>query len=96
MYQLLVEKLLGLKLDVDRLTVAPLFPADWSEYKIHYRYRQTLYHVHVVKTPATPPGLRRLLVDDAEQADLYVHLVDDGRDHFVRAEIGVGANAATA
>jgi cyclic beta-1,2-glucan synthetase len=47
MYRLTVETLLGLQLEVDHLRIAPCVPADWDSYKIHYRYRETVYHITV-------------------------------------------------
>ncbi|MFH1477295.1 MAG: glucoamylase family protein [Verrucomicrobiota bacterium] len=87
MYQLLVEKLLGLKLMADRLSLAPLFPAGWSEYKIHYRYRNTFYHIRVVRAEPKAARVRRVVVDDIEQPDLTISLVDDRREHFVQVEV---------
>jgi cyclic beta-1,2-glucan glucanotransferase len=49
MYRLAVETLVGLHLEVDRLRVEPRVPADWGSYKIHYRYRETFYHVTVTR-----------------------------------------------
>jgi len=54
MYRLTVETLLGLRLEVDKLRMAPLMPKDWSSYKIHYRYRETFYHIEVVRTEEAP------------------------------------------
>src|SRR5450432_3441428 len=50
MYRLITESLLGLHLEVDalgtaRLRLAPCLPKEWSGFKIHYRYRETLYHI---------------------------------------------------
>ena len=45
MYRLAVETLMGLHLEVDRLRLAPLVPDEWDSYKIHYRYRETFYHI---------------------------------------------------
>ncbi|MCG2660903.1 MAG: cyclic beta 1-2 glucan synthetase, partial [Kiritimatiellae bacterium] len=87
MYQLLVEKLLGLKLTVNRLSLAPLFPAGWSEYKIHYRYRNTFYHIQVVRTEPKAIRVRQVVVDNIEQPDLTISLVDDRRDHFVQVKV---------
>ncbi len=47
MYRLTVETLLGLQLEVDHLRIAPCIPAHWESYKIHYRYRETVYHITV-------------------------------------------------
>jgi len=44
MYRLILESLLGLRLEVDRLDIAPRLPAHWNELKIYYRFRETLYH----------------------------------------------------
>jgi len=50
MYRLIVESLLGLKLDVDKLRIEPCIPADWKSYQMHYRYRETFYHIMVTRT----------------------------------------------
>ena len=49
MYRLIVESLLGLRLEVDKLRVAPCLPADWKEFTFHYRYRETLYHISILQ-----------------------------------------------
>ena len=36
---------MGLHLEVDRLRLAPRVPDEWESYKIHYRYRETFYHI---------------------------------------------------
>jgi cellobiose phosphorylase len=45
MYRLAVETLLGLTLEVDRLRLQPRVPQSWESFKIHYRYRETTYHL---------------------------------------------------
>ena len=50
MYRLAVETLMGLHLEVDRLRLTPRVPAEWASYKIHYRYRETFYHITVTRT----------------------------------------------
>jgi cellobiose phosphorylase len=54
MYRLAVETLIGLSLEVDKLRLAPLVPRDWEWYKIHYRYRETFYHITVARTETGP------------------------------------------
>ena len=49
MYRLIIESLLGLRLEVDILSFAPCLPVEWNEYKIHYRYRETVYHITVLQ-----------------------------------------------
>ncbi|MBX9693816.1 MAG: cyclic beta 1-2 glucan synthetase, partial [Cyanobacteria bacterium] len=45
MYRLIVESLLGLKLEVDKLSFEPCLPQNWQSYKIHYRFRETVFHI---------------------------------------------------
>jgi cyclic beta-1,2-glucan synthetase len=49
MYRLAVETLVGLHLEVDTLRVVPRVPAEWASYKIHYRYRETFYHITLTR-----------------------------------------------
>ena len=47
MYRLITESLLGLRLEVDRLRIEPVFPDEWESFDVHYRYRETFHHIHV-------------------------------------------------
>jgi len=88
MYHLLTDSLLGLRLEVDRLRLEPVLPPGWKGYTIHYRYRNTLYHIKVgVAGPATW-NVRSVRVDDQEQEDKTIPLLDDGQDHLVRVQVG--------
>ena len=83
MYRLIAESLLGLRLEGDKLRLAPCLPADWQAYKIHYRYRETVYHIAVAQARA---GMR-VTLDGVEQHDGWIPLVDDRRDHFVEVNV---------
>ena len=50
MYRLIVESLLGLRLEGDKLHFAPCLLATWQAFKLHYRYRETVYHIAVSQT----------------------------------------------
>jgi len=88
MYRLLVEDLLGLRLEVDTLTFHPLMPAEWNEYTLHYRHRNTLYHIRVVKVSERATRVHRVVLDGIEQPDRSIHLVDDGKDRSAVVEVG--------
>jgi cellobiose phosphorylase len=86
MYRLIVESLLGLRLEVDRLHVAPRLPGHWDTLKIHYRHRETVYHIAITQTRAGDGGARgerRMTVDGVEQELQAIALVDDRREHAV-------------
>ncbi len=90
MYRLILESLLGLSLDVNRLRFAPCLPEHWDGFKIRYRYRSTTYQIAVVKTQALAgheAGVARLIVDDVDLDEQVIHLVDDQREHSVQVTI---------
>jgi cyclic beta-1,2-glucan synthetase len=86
MYRLIVESLLGLRLEVDKLHFAPCLPADWKEFKIHYRYRETVYHIAVLQTVAAKAGMN-VTVDGIERDDNAIPLADDRQEHSVEVRI---------
>jgi len=86
MYRLIIESVLGLHVKVNILTFNPCIPAEWEHFKIHYRFRETVYHLdfHQMK----PGGEIRVVVDGAAREDRSVTLIDDGQEHGVEIAIG--------
>jgi cyclic beta-1,2-glucan synthetase len=86
MYRLLVESLFGLHLETNKLRVTPCLYADWPTILVHYRYRQTFYHITIHNKQfnnngdSSTPGMS---LDGVKLSDDFVTLVDDGRDHHV-------------
>jgi len=83
MYRLLIETLLGVNLEGDHLRLTPRLPKSWTTYKIHYRYRQTVYHITITRLEAGATEADQLLLDGEALAAKTVPLVDDRREHFV-------------
>ena len=86
LYRLILESLLGLKLEVDKLRFAPCLPADWETFKLHYRYRETVYHITVVQVRAGT-GEMSVTLDGVEQPDKTIPLADDRREHVAEVRI---------
>jgi cyclic beta-1,2-glucan synthetase len=85
MYRLIVESLLGITLEADKLRILPLLPADWQGFTVHYRYRETVYHIAVNRKAGDT--VTRVSVDGAPQQGAAITLVDDQRDHSVEVRI---------
>ncbi|MCB1737273.1 MAG: hypothetical protein KDI42_04020, partial [Gammaproteobacteria bacterium] len=90
MYRLILESLLGLRLETDRLHIAPCLPAHWDRLKIHYRFRETVYHLAIVQTPMEEgehSGVVSVTVDGVAQEGAHdgtvIALVDDRQEHAV-------------
>ena len=86
MYQLIVERLLGVRLDVNKLRFNPCLPDAWPAFRLHYRYRDTFYHI-IVKNKGGRAATR-VVVDGVEQTDKSILLADDRREHSAEVEIG--------
>ena len=90
MYRLIVESLLGLSLEVDKLHFAPCLPAAWKAFKMHYRYRETVYHIAVVQArvgDGVKIGETSVTVDDVGQPDMTIRVVDDRQEHSVEVRM---------
>jgi cellobiose phosphorylase len=82
MYRLLVESLLGLRVEGDKLRIAPCLPVDWNAVKVQYRYRETVYHITVAQTRDGGSG-QQVSADGVDARDQVVSLVDDRQDHRI-------------
>jgi cyclic beta-1,2-glucan synthetase len=97
MYRLTVETLLGLNLEGDHLRIAPCIPAHWNAYKIHYRYRDTFYHIAIRRVAEQPDHAIRVTVDgvlaDGAGVDAagkpqgLIAIVNDRREHHVEVDL---------
>ncbi len=85
MYRLILESLLGLSLEVDKLRFTPCLPSDWQSFKVHYRYRETVYHITVLQLKDSSAA--SVVVDGIEQSDNAIPLVDDRQEHAVEVRI---------
>jgi cyclic beta-1,2-glucan synthetase len=91
MYRLIVESLLGIRLEVDRLRVEPLMPTAWQAFDVHYRHHNTVYHIHVTNLGGGGREVRRVVCDGVEQEDRAIPLRDDGAEHYAEVDVGGGA-----
>jgi cellobiose phosphorylase len=85
MYRLVIESLLGIRLEVDTLRIEPRIPNSWPELAMHYRYRETVYHIHVTNKGG---AVTRVTVDGVDEADHLIPLRDDRQEHRVEIELG--------
>lgn len=93
MYRLLVESLLGITLEGDRLRLAPKLPAAWPSVDIRYRHHETVHLIHVRHLGGDTAAARvtRVVSDGVEQADASMPLHNDAREHHVLVDVGDGA-----
>ncbi|TFW13708.1 cyclic beta 1-2 glucan synthetase, partial [Massilia arenosa] len=83
MYRLLVESLLGLHVEADRLTLAPLLPPEWPGFRLRLRWRSATYAISVERGAEWS-----LALDGQPQARDGIVLADDHREHEIRVTLG--------
>ncbi len=89
LYRLIVESLLGLRLEGSTLHFMPCLPTDWNGFTLRYRYRETVYHIVVTQEPVRT-GETRVTVDGVECDDAMIPLVDDHQEHAVEVRLFSG------
>ncbi len=87
MYRLVVETLLGLQLEGERLRLVPRLPHAWTSFKLTYRYRQTIYRITITKLTQGASDAALLSLDGKQLAETTIPLVDDRREHTVDCKI---------
>jgi cyclic beta-1,2-glucan synthetase len=90
MYRLVLESLLGVRLEHQRLRIEPLLPRSWPGFDLHYRHGQALYHIQI-KNLGGETGARnvtRVSCDGIEQTETTILLHDDASEHRVEIELG--------
>src|SRR6185312_17280106 len=85
MYRLIIESLLGLTREKDRLRFTPCLPAEWTSFTIRYRHGATLYEIEVRQEGEACEGGGTVSVtaNGIAQPDNSVQLVDDQAGHDI-------------
>jgi cellobiose phosphorylase len=78
MVRLVLESLLGLRIDVDRLSLAPCVPPEWVGFRMSFRFRRTTYTI--AARPGDTPGIT---LDGVRLDTVWLPLVDDEQVHAV-------------
>jgi cellobiose phosphorylase len=89
LYRLLLESVLGLRREADRLYLRPCVPDAWQSFRIHYRYGATVYHVEVRRG-----NVEGLSLDGRAVPGPAVPLADDGGEHRIEATLAGAAAKA--
>jgi cyclic beta-1,2-glucan synthetase len=81
MYRLIIEFFIGLQKEGNELKFVPCVPQDWESFKVHYRYKKTLYHIDF--TQKSGAGEMILTLDGTEEKRGIITLLDDSKDHDI-------------
>ncbi len=94
MYRLILESLLGLRIEAERMYFAPCIPEDWPSYALRFRYHETLYEVQVQQSLRRHEARLSVRVDGVLSEDGVVRMQNDGASHTVEITLGGMLDAA--
>ena len=87
MYRLLLEALLGINREGERLRLTPSLPKAWTTFTVHYRFHQTVYHVRITRPVGGLGSGAPVSLDGEALVGDTVPLLDDRREHFVEVQV---------
>ncbi|MCL5674950.1 MAG: cyclic beta 1-2 glucan synthetase [Candidatus Omnitrophica bacterium] len=85
MYQLILEYFLGVQRNDNRIIFSPCIPENWQTYKIHYRYKETIYHVNFTRVQTDK--ISGMSMDGIPIEEKWLTLTNDKKEHFVEVKI---------
>ncbi len=83
MYRLIMESLLGLRIEANRLFFDPCLSTQWDAFTIHYRFRETMYRINISQQQVDGDREASVTVDGVVQQETTITLEDDRKDHEV-------------
>jgi cellobiose phosphorylase len=90
MYRLILESLLGMSINMDKMSFKPCLPVDWEEFKIRYLFRETVYQITVRQTNDSVEEAS-VTIDGFVRKDRTIQLVNDHQEHLVEVKIPVAS-----
>ena len=88
MYRLIIESILGLRIEGDTLSFNPCMPSHWNSFMIDYKYQNTTYHIKIMQ--AETGNGTTISMDGKEQHFANVSLANDGGEHRIEIRMNVG------
>ena len=91
-----IEYILGLKIENEVLKIEPCIPKEWKEYKIEYRYGNSIYHIKVTNpngknTPKenikTNGQVEKFMVNGEEKEEKQIKLSKEGGIYEIYIEL---------
>jgi len=88
MYRLILESLLGMTINMNKMSFDPCLPKEWKEFKINYLFRETTYKINVRQTD---DGFKEtsVTIDGFGRSDRTIQLVNDHQEHLIEVKIPV-------
>lgn len=65
-YKAGIEFILGIKIEKGILRVEPCIPKDWKEFEVHYRWKNSIYHIMVRNPEGKNTEINKVFLNGVE------------------------------
>ncbi len=89
MYQLIIEWLLGIRIEAGKLRLKPCIPKEWKSFSVNYRYLTSNYHI-VLSQGSAVRETDIMTIDGDMPEDGLITLFDDGAEHSIEILLSGG------
>lgn len=83
MYEAGLKFILGLTIENGYLSINPCIPTTWKEYKIQYKYKNTIYNIIVKNPNGKNTKVEGMIVDGNIIEEKKIKLEDDRKVHNI-------------
>ena len=87
MYKAGIEAILGLKIANNKLWLEPNISAQWKEYTIRYKYKDSIYHIKVKNPNGKTSGVSKFVLDGKEIEEKKIDLIGSGGSFEIEVEM---------
>ena len=88
LYRIGLESILGISKHGSTLHINPCIAANWPQFEVSYRHGASTYHIAIDNRTGVERGVRAVTVDGQAVTETEILLVDDGKRHEVKVEMG--------
>ena len=78
-FKVVVEYILGLKIENGFIKIEPCISSKWKEYEIKYKYKTTIYNFKIKNNSQKCTGIQSFFVNGIEIEEKKIPLLDDGK-----------------
>ena len=84
-YKAGLENILGLVIENKSIKLNPCIPKEWKEYKIKYKYEETVYNITIKNPEGKSTGITKVLLNGKEVAEKQVPLQKNAGEQNIEA-----------
>ena len=79
MYEAGLHYILGINIKYGYLSINPCIPSEWKDYKIHYKYKNSIYNITVKNPNGKNTGVEKMTLNNEEIQEKKIKLIDNGK-----------------